>query len=147
MLPALSVLRRPGIFGIWLNLPAFLLLPLFCSLFCWPWALLIRLQTPWGHMFSFSVIFFVPLCLRQAWHLVENFEYLIDSFRFLSQEIIPSCLRRKKKTTQRRQNRRNVIRKHLDIFHKMFWECLPLCKRGHACPRGYTGGTWDPRQH
>ena len=48
-------------------------------------------------MFSFSVIFFVPLCLRQAWHLVENFEYLIDSFRFLSQEIIPSCLRRKKK--------------------------------------------------
>ena len=72
-------------------------------------------------MFSFSVIFFVPLCLRQAWHLVENFEYLIDSFRFLSQEIIPSCLRRKKKKkTQRRQNRRNVIRKHLDIFHKMF---------------------------
>ena len=46
-------------------------------------------------MCSFSVISFVPLCLWQAWHLVENFEYLIDSVGFLSQEIIPSCLRKK----------------------------------------------------
>lgn len=55
-------------------------------------------------MFSFSVI---PLCLRQAWHSIENFEhlientwyteYLIENFGFLSQEIIPSCLKKTNK--------------------------------------------------
>ena len=58
-------------------------------------------------MFSFSIIFFGPLCLQQAWRLVENFEYLIDSFGFLSQEIIPSCLRKKQKTEKAKQKKCN----------------------------------------